>query len=324
MRYGLVVFLCSIQSALGADQTAGQWEREMALAQEYLNHAAYGEAIETLRGALQVAETFDPRDNRRWATRDWLASIDLVISRTDDAEFQCREALREIEIATGRNTPAYAVTEAHLAAVLKTRGRLREAETLLRDSLAREDGFLPPGSRQHAETGDYLAEVLMAERRYDQAEAELNLALPVFEHQPKQGMTAVALGNLAVIRHHQQRDLEARQLLARSVDLLRHEVVPDHPLLGRTCYNLASVDFAIGRRDEAGPLYREALESLQHLGPSQPTYLAVLADYAVFLRRTGHKAEARALEAQAKAGRAHSADIARAGMTVDVTRLGSN
>jgi tetratricopeptide (TPR) repeat protein len=323
MRSLVVVFLWSAGSVF-ADPATSQWQQKMALAQEHLNRAAYGEAIETLREALQMAEKFDPQDRRRWTTRNLLASVELVTSRTDDAEFQCRAAMREIDTAAGRNNADYTAAESHLAGVLKARGRLREAETLLRDSLALESGFLSPDSNQHAETRNYLAEVLIGERRYEPAETELNLALPVLERQPNRGMAAVALSNLAVIRHRQQRDLESRQLLTQSLDILRHQVLPDHPLLGLTCYNLASLDFVMGLRDQAGPLYREALECLHYLGPSQATYLEVLINYAVFLRRTGHKAEARALEAQAKAARAHSADLANSGMTVDVATLGSN
>src|SRR5208283_1115845 len=163
------------------------------------------------------------------------------------------------------------------------------------------------------------AEILIGERCYKEAEDELNLALPVFERQPGQGMTAVALNNFAMIRHHQHRDPEARKMLERSIELLRQDIAPYHPLLGRAYHNLASMDFIAGRREEAGPLYRRALDSLQHLGTSHPVYLAALADYALFLRRTGHKAEARSVEAQVRAAHAVSPRVPAAAMTVDVS-----
>jgi tetratricopeptide (TPR) repeat protein len=290
----------------------------MALAREQLGRAAYGDAVETLRQAVALTATLGPRDGRRWVARDTLASTEQVLSRLEDAEFQYRAALGEIQTAIGTDNGDYAVIEAHLASVVGLRGRLHQAETLMRDSLVRQARFFSAGSEHLAGAHDLLAEILMDERRYREAEAELNLALPVFERQPSQAMTAVLLNSFAVIRHNQRRDPEARQLLERSISLLRHEVAPDHPLLGRAYHNLASIDCLAGRREEAGPLYHLALEALEHLGPSHPTYLAALADYALFLRRTGHKIEARSIEAQVKTARAQAPRVAAGGMSVDV------
>ena len=108
-------------------------------------------------------------------------------------------------------------------------------------------------------------------------------------------------------------------MLENAVDRLRHDLSPDHPMLGRLYHNLANVDFVSGTPRQAGLLYREALENLERFGSKDPTYLSALADYAVFLRRTGHKAEARSVEAQVKTARAESSSSA--GMTVDVSAL---
>ncbi|MGP8247705.1 MAG: tetratricopeptide repeat protein [Bryobacteraceae bacterium] len=324
MRYGLVVCLCSINCVLGADQAAGQWEPKMAAARDQLSHAAYGEAVETLRQALAVAETFGPRDARRWVTRDTLASTDEALSRLDEAESQYRTALDEIQTANGKDNGDYAVVEAHLASVLGLRGRLHQAEVLVRDALARQARFFSADSGRLAGARNFLAEILVGQHRYLEAEDQLNLALPVFERQPSQAMTAVVFNNFAIIRHYQRHDAEARQMLERSIEILRRDLAPNHPLLGRACHNLASMDFITGRREEAGPLYRRALDCLQHLGPSHPVYLAVLADYALFLRRTGHKAEARSVEARVKSALAKSPSIPARGMSVDVSSLRPN
>jgi tetratricopeptide (TPR) repeat protein len=296
----------------------------MAAAQQQLSRAAYGEAVGTLRQALALAEAFGPRDRRRWVTRDTLASTDEALSRLDDAELQYRAALDEIQTASGKDNPDYATIESHLASVLGLRGRLRQAETLLRDSLSLQARFYSADSERLAGARNFLAEVLIRQRRYRDAEDELNLALPVFERQPSQAMTAVALNNFAMIRHLQRRDLEARQMLERSIDVLQLDVAPYHPLLGRTYHNLASVDFLIGRREEAGRLYLQALDSLRRLGPSHPVYLTALADYALFLRRTGHKSESRSIETQVKTARAASPRVDVAGMSVDVSSFRPN
>lgn len=324
MRYGVVVCLCLMNSAFGAEQGAEQWERQMAVVRGQLSHADYVEAAQTLRQALAAAETFGPRDPRCWVTRDALASTSEALSHLDDAEFQFRAALGEVQTAIGKDNADYAVIEAHLATVLGLRGRFHEAETLVRDSLTRQERFFPADNERLAGAHNFLAEILIGQHRYQEAEAALNQALAVFERQPTQEMTAVVLNNLAVIRHRQQRDVEARQMLERSVELLRHDTAPYHPMLGRAYHNLASMDFIAGRRENAGSLFRQALESLGHLGPSHPAYLAVLADYALFLRRTGHKAEARSIEAQVKAARAESPLTWSDGMSVDVSSFRPN
>lgn len=324
MRYGVVVCLWSMNYVFGADQAVQQWEHKMAAAREQLSHSAYGEAAETLHQALAVAETLAPGDARRWVTRDTLASAEGALSHVDAAEIQYRAALAEIQTAIGKDNGEYAVIEAHLASVLGLRGRLHQAEIAVRDSLSLQARFFPADSERVASARNFLAEILIGQGRYQEAEAELNLALPVLGRQPEQGMTAVALNNFAMLRHHQQRDPEAREMLQRAVDILRRDIAPYYPLLGRAYHNLASVDFLTGRREEAGPLYRQALDSLQHLGPSHPVYLAALADYALYLRRTGHKAEARSVEAQVRSARAQSPNAPAAGMTVDASSFRPN
>ncbi|MGA2114994.1 MAG: tetratricopeptide repeat protein [Bryobacteraceae bacterium] len=293
----------------------------MAAAREQLSRADYGNAAGTLRQALAVAETLGPSDVRRWVTRDILASTEETVLRLDDAELQYRAALDEIQIAIGKDNAAYAVIEAHLASLFALRGRLHQAETLLRDSLSRQARLSPAGDGCPAHVHAFLAEVLIKQHRYQEAEAELNLALPVLEHEAGQILTAIALNNFAMIRHHQRRDLEARQMLERSVDFLRRDMAPQRPLVGQIYHNLAAISFLTGRREEVGPLYRQALENLGQLGPNDPEYLAALTDYSQFLRRTGHKAEARSIETQVRTARAESVPTPGAGMTVDVSAL---
>jgi hypothetical protein len=137
-------------------------------------------------------------------------------------------------------------------------------------------------------------------------------------------MTALALNNFALIRHSQKRDLEARQLLERSLEFLQGSVSPGDPLLGRVYENLAGMCFLNGQRARADSLFREALECLQRLGALHPVYVAALADYAHFLRHTGHKSQARTLETQVRTARTESGEIATAGITVDVGALHPN
>jgi tetratricopeptide (TPR) repeat protein len=92
--------------------------------------------------------------------------------------------------------------------------------------------------------------------------------------------------------------------------------------VARTLTNLAALYCSKGRHAEAEPLFHRALSIAENaLGPQNPLVGRVLADYAVLLRKTKRKTEARQLELRAKAIREmHSAD--RIGeYTVDLSDL---
>ena len=69
--------------------------------------------------------------------------------------------------------------------------------------------------------------------------------------------------------------------------------------VGAVLNNLASLEHRSGPREEAGQRLRRALDIAERrLGPEHPSYAAVLANYAAFLRQDGDKSRAKALETQ--------------------------
>jgi tetratricopeptide (TPR) repeat protein len=73
--------------------------------------------------------------------------------------------------------------------------------------------------------------------------------------------------------------------------------------------NLAELYFAMGRLCEAESLYRRSLDITERAyGPSHEKVAIALTNYAVLLRKTKRKAEARELEKRAKAIRDDSTD----------------
>ncbi len=72
--------------------------------------------------------------------------------------------------------------------------------------------------------------------------------------------------------------------------------------------NLALVYKTQGRYADAEPLYKRALAITEKtLGPEHPHVSMALENYAALLRKTGRDAEAKRLEARAKAMRAKHA-----------------
>lgn len=87
---------------------------------------------------------------------------------------------------------------------------------------------------------------------------------------------AVNLDNLAAIRQSQGETADAERLYRRAAEIKETILGPDHPDLGFTLYNLATL-FASStdpvRLDEATALYERALEIFEHaLGPDSPAH----------------------------------------------------
>jgi hypothetical protein len=86
--------------------------------------------------------------------------------------------------------------------------------------------------------------------------------------------------------------------------------------------NLASLEYRAGHREEAGQRIRRALDIAEkRLGPDHPSYGALLANYAAFLRQTGDKSAAKALEARSNQIMKDSSQRNGLGVVIDVNSL---
>jgi hypothetical protein len=93
-----------------------------------------------------------------------------------------------------------------------------------------------------------------------------------------------------------------------------------HPILIRPLVNLARVQAAAGRQDEADAIFRRAVAMAeQRLGMEHPAYGDVLMCYARFLLATGHKRESKLLEARVRGVRQEIARRDGAGLTFDAS-----
>lgn len=82
---------------------------------------------------------------------------------------------------------------------------------------------------------------------------------------------------------------------------------------------MATIYAESGRRDEAGVAFRRALAISQSwLGSENPTYGDLLHNYATFLRKAGHKLEAKVLEARSKQVLSEATRRNGSGETIDV------
>ncbi|MFQ5689940.1 MAG: ECF-type sigma factor [Gemmatimonadota bacterium] len=150
---------------------------------------------------------------------------------------------------------------ADLGYVSYRRGRLADAEKLLRETLTMEEGLLGTSDPLLAETLNYLGYVC---RSLDRPAAVLEsfrraLAIRREALSPDDPLVARSLHDLAV-NLWQTGDLgQAERLFREAIDVRRRGTGSEDPRVGTEMVYLADVLAASGRETEAETLYREAL-----------------------------------------------------------------
>ena len=171
-----------------------------------------------------------------------------------------------------------------------------------------------------------LAQILRSEKRYQEEEPLLQDALAdlVRQKAPDPALVAAALNNLAVLRFDQGRYQESVDLELESIRVWEMALGKEHPSLVVPLNDLATAYLKVTRFDDADAAYRRAINICREtLGVNHVEYAALLKNYAVVLRKLGHKREAKKLQAQGE-------QIQRAvnrrngvGSTIDVSALRS-
>jgi tetratricopeptide (TPR) repeat protein len=224
---------------------------------------------------------------------------------------------------TGKKTQRdRALLLTNVALLYREEGQTAQAEELLYQAIAIEKEILPPGDARLVPTRAGLAELVLVDGKYQEAERLFVELLAIFEKQPDRWRQerGTIMGDLGVVRHFQGQDDEAIQLFRQAIAIHEAELGPDHPVLLRPLINLAKVHAAAGRTADADAVFRRAVAIAERgLGPDHPTYSDVLIAYAGFLRATGHPREAKALEARSKSARQENARRDGIGLTVDAS-----
>ena len=282
----------------------------------------YAAAAVSFLGAVRAAEQAR-LDTCLVLSLNSLARVDDDLGRFSEAERLYRRALAILKNGNHTGGTSYAGILSNLGALCVEDGQVAAGEAMLREALARYARILPADDDRVAATRNGLAEALMREGKYREAERLIEQALVALENSSQhRGMLAVTLSNQAVLRRMQGRDKEAVPLLERSLGIFESQNGRDHPALLRGLNNLATAYAFTRRREEADATFRRALALAEkYLGTNHPTYGSVLSNYAEFLHMSGRKAEARTLAAQANDVLRDSARRNGLGMTVDASAL---
>jgi len=159
----------------------------------------------------EAARSADPRA----AARAYAA-----LAKSDprsDAAFYGKAVAAE-EGASGKESPRVAALLSNLGLALRGRGKLEEAEAVLRRALGIQDAAFGPGSLPGAVSMNNLGAVLQARGKLAEAESLERQAVGIFERKmPHTSELAAAYANLASVMGEKDNRGGAEQLLRRAI-----------------------------------------------------------------------------------------------------------
>jgi serine/threonine-protein kinase len=284
----------------------------------------YAPAESVLRESLAMRrELFGEHDTRTAQSLQGLAIALERQERFEEAERAYTAALAIMEVVDPDHTTV-AATLATLGRLYTAQGRLEQADSVLRASLALYRLRLGP---THVRLGLPLNELgMVAARRADFAGAEryFRESLEIQERAlgPAHQEVAVGLNNLSYTLVEQEALAEALPMRRRALEIARSSIGEGHENTGWYAYNLGYLLERLGDLVGAETNYRESLGILRHALPDghsmTTTPMAALGD---LLARTGRAGEGEPLLREALADRA-SAGAATAAIADVESMLG--
>jgi CHAT domain-containing protein/tetratricopeptide (TPR) repeat protein len=190
------------------------------------------------------------------------------LGRWKDAEQQLLAALASTERTTPPNYPVLLEILYHLVDLHKEQGMLTAAEryALRSVELSRE-----AGNHRLYWYLTYLAEVKLAQGRFDEAERDFLEALADAERRygPHHNNITTTLGDLGVLYQMQHRYREAEVMMRRVLQIRRATYKEPETETARCILNLGTLYLAMGRLDESEPLLREGLALRERFFPGE-------------------------------------------------------
>lgn len=193
-----------------------------------------------------------------------------------------------------------------LAAGLRAKGRLEEAEQLYRRALREREAEPGPDHLETLTSANNLAMMLKARGKLAEAEPLYRRVLRGREVQlgPDHRDTLRSINNLAVLLQARGQLEAAEPLYRRAHSGCEAQLGPDHADTLTNMNNLAGLLKTRGRLEDAEPLYRRALEGREkQLGAQHADTLTSLNNLAVLLQMRGQLEEAERLHRRALEGR---------------------
>jgi tetratricopeptide (TPR) repeat protein len=274
----------------------------------------YGESDQPERGRRLLTEAIAklgklPGETAELASaHNSLGMIDLAARHLTAGEANLRKAVELAASSLGEDALETTTWRINLALALVLEGQYGRAEPMLRRArfvveTRAATGSAKPDTRLAAIFAEFSA-AAADENKLALAEDYAQQELAVLTRQPVPDETAIALAqvNLGSVYLRERRIDDAERILPAAVAAER-QLATRGRILADGILRLAELRAFQQSWSEADALYREAIGLYEdRLGPNHPAIAPVLRAYAGALKRGGgSKAEARSLEARAKA-----------------------
>jgi tetratricopeptide (TPR) repeat protein len=260
-----------------------------------LNEAAnYPEAAKAFRQALATASSSNVSDMQLAGIMSALAGAYADLGQYSDAEHEWRRAMVIVERVQGPSSLAYSLLLGSVSELPTQVGKRNDVIAVLRNSLIanRQTG----STRDLALIRGFLAQILIEEKRYPEAEAILlDSEFDSEELKRTSPLLAVKLLNyFAMLRYNQGRFLESANLASESIHRVESSMgVEDSSLLG-PLNNLAVAFVKIDRLEDAGTTLKRATAVCERsLGGDHPSCGILLGNYSFILNQLGRRREAK-------------------------------
>jgi tetratricopeptide (TPR) repeat protein len=296
VKYKLLVSLIGILclglqvSALGQSKS---WDAYIKTGDDAIAQKRYSESEQAYRDALKLTEDFKNNDPRMAATLIKLAEALSLQSRQAEAESLATRAVGALRAAIKASKPNDQQQEFYqsdgaaslfdkAASIFETGQKYDEAATLYKKVIPlREEAVQPDRSpKSNADFIGWMVQVL--------TDARLRLA--------------DAYDKLARMYMRQQKFAEAGPLYVKALKVVEAQYGPNQTPTAMALSRLATLYAMQGKPDRAEPLYSRAiriLESANNMDLAEGAL--VYENYSLFLRKTGHEAEAAAMLTKARA-----------------------
>ncbi len=294
----------------------------MTTASDAQRHGQFDVAERSFQSAMRIGAQLPNDAGYQGVTSNSLAILYQQQGDLDLAERHYLAAVSFFRRMTDRSMDR--TITANLANLYLDIGQISKAERLVRTCL-------PDEAHPSAEERDEplmlsdLGSIRARQRRFGEAESLFRQVIDLVDGKQDTGSQALranALGNLSELYYLTRRLPEAARSGRRALTI--YEALPKDASGGmiKALTNLAVITATSGARSEAADLFRRAIAlSESTLGPDHPLYGAVLARYAMYLRRINDKGAARKVEEHARQIQAKSQQRNHLGNTVEVSDL---
>ena len=299
MQSGKVCLLVSVLSVAARSEMPTKWVEDMRQGLSLQSQGRFAEAKSRFESALREVEQPPGQADLQAATLSRLASVEIDLSRLEEASRLCQRAISILVQSVGEADARVQSLRIELAGLYVESGQTTTAAKLLHKIIAFQASNAQTASAEGAFALDVLATLYARRKKLAAAEAAERQSLSVLEALPAAHVAAVAVGDLhlSIFLNSGKRAAEALPYAERAKTIFETLPLPEPPMEAAADMSLASIHASLGRRGEADAESERAFRVVENFyGPNHPQTAWMLLAHAAVLRRIDRKQEARVIQ----------------------------